>query len=331
MNNKNELSILKIFHMAWYDMKSNISTWLYLISLSMLIVFLLVYLSENVTWFYIDIDLFKCIYSTLASTMLLSVMPIPMMFLLAAKLLLTLVLAIAAFLLPIVLIQNALDLAFDSKMQGFVLRGSCLSWFLIKFTGTLFVIIFIVIEVLLLAFLALFLMPFLAPSFLLCLSFFQSFLGMLLIILIGSIVNIPFFILWQRIRFAGLHMLEYKTTIADAFRASWKMTDGKIAFLIKISLAQGVTALLAVDIVGLPIMLIIVYLYAGQIDFDIPLSEKIYHSFSALIYLTFSLLTVFSMLTEAHVYRQLVAPASENSSCESCDSCPSEGKKEVNL
>lgn len=218
------------------------------------------------------------------------------------------------FLFPVVLFQNALDLAFDSSMRGMSIRSIPVNY-IIGLTSALF---FLLGFHELVNFFVMHGFIYLIYNKILLNDFFIYFAWGLQIFLYTYIFQLLYIFV--------LHLLEYKKTIFESVKEFDAMIVGKKFFLMKILILQILVTVTS---------LVVFYLFLGAIIkiimpffiwifglFSISVAPificMVYNFFYLWAYL---LLFAWISLVTAHLYRQLVCPPIENIACSSCTSC----------
>ncbi|AXK60660.1 hypothetical protein [Candidatus Chromulinivorax destructor] len=308
-------SIMKIFALARYDIANNINTWLYICGLQTLIYTLLsfyIFLPGSFIISFPDVFLglrpFEYILGQEYYELALNCSSFLLIFKLVAAILCDMLFYIV---FPIVIIQNALDLAFDSAMRGFSIKGPILSFMITVYTFFFVRMMLVNFHDNWLEYLGLQAMD----------SAWATLL--LLVLLFGALFIYNY--MYQRLRFVGMHLFEYKLCIRKSIQASLHMTCGKMKFLSAISILQ-ITSIFLFLVSGAVLFVI------GGYIFDYISSQFLIHVMSLdMVIMMQSILTalfrfmfwVFVMvwyyLVEAHTYRQLACPAIDKPSCSSCE------------
>lgn len=204
-------------------------------------------------------------------------------------------------LFPLVIMQNCLDLAFDSSMSGFSVSVKRM------FKSWIAMILFVSGPLLLVGFFL--------NSYNFLLLWPLWYLGAFLTL---CCVYIALFI--------GLHALEYKFSVVKSLKDVFHMIQTKFLFLGKTFLIQCLMAGSILFIFSLFSKIIINFFTRvlvwpfNLLGVFVPsvFTIMIANFFYAWAYI---LLCVWVCLVTAHVYRQLICPPVENASCLSCDSC----------
>ncbi len=224
----------------------------------------------------------------------------------------SLVLLVSAIILPLVVIQNALDLAFDSSMSGFSLHSlTCAYVGAMILTNSLLMLCMQLIScVIVFAILFFMQMSFSMDAFIV-----KVFMAM-----------VSCFVLYfmQQIYFLGMHLLEYKKGIIQSSKDVCVMVAGKTLFLCKVLVLQVSITTAAVivlyfalgRVIKIILPMILWFFKILQLRVESIFIAMMYNFFYAWAYL---LLYGWICLVTAHVYRQLICPPVENASCSSCD------------
>jgi|GEM_PF-2928915 len=213
----------------------------------------------------------------------------------------SLVAVIGMILLPLIIMQNCLDLAFDSAMSGFSvsIKGMLKS---------LMAMIFFVSG------------PFLAVGLAL---YGYNFLWLWLLRYVGAFFMLCIVYITLLI---GLHALEYKFTAIKSLKDVFHMIQTKFVFLGKTFVIQCLITGSILFVFSF-ISKIIISFFTRVLVWPFTLlgvfvpavfTIMIANFFYVWAYL---LLCAWICLATAHVYRQLICPPVENASCPSCDSC----------
>lgn len=305
--------IKKIFSLAYYDFSNNFTRWLSIVGLHAIIISIIFYSLCFVTSDYdvtywgwapnIIFDWTNKLYNLIlgdAPTWMLGGM--------------SLVLVTGVILLPLVIIQNCLDLAFDSSMRGYSMNSVVFSYIgaMIIGNGLLLLFMQLISSVVIFAMLywmqaSLIMNSFAIKAFMLVMSWF-----------------ILYFM--QKAYFLSMHILEYKVGIWQSCKEVHCMLIGKFLFLSKILFLQIFTGICVLTmlylclgtVIGL-IMPIIVWIFTVlQLSIEPVFIYMMYNFFYLWAYI---LLYAWVCLVAAHVYRQLVCPPADNVACSSCQSC----------
>lgn len=308
-------SIGKILSLANYDLKNNAKKWLYLISLQALVVAVLnlhAFLPGTVEVFVIDFfDYMGSFDFEIRQEYLLLGLNLESLLMLFKCIIVCVTEVCLHILFPIMIVQNALDLAFDSQMRGFTLKGALFSYICT-------IAFFVTSRNIILDYSEFFLEMFSSVMQ-------NSIILNIIFLMISFTISFLYLYIFQRIRFTGLHILEYRSGIIKAFQASYAMTRGNIFFLFLISIVQ-VLILLCFDLVGSygmelgffvfnKIIMLFPFSLISSAPFTFVLSNIVL--MVSMIFSSFVMVYFFSI--ETHVYRHVVSPASEKSSCESCE------------
>jgi len=289
----NPLSIRKIFDLVRYDFVSNFNQWFYLLALQAGIMFVV---SASLLWtahFFSEESLLFSALEIFAAAI--------------------------ALLLPVLLVQNALDLAFDSAMRGLVFKGPFLYYFAARIVQS-FILACVMMPFIFVAMAMLFDMQtiqfivvnFFSLSFEVIAPFVQE-LGQSFIALPVVIVGVLCaFYVWLRLQFVSLEILEYRSSFVAAFKSSYRITREHTLLLVSILSLQFVLAFIG--------KVFLINLMAAPL-------EAVFHEMSldlfsdAITFILDGFLIVGLSLISAHTYRYLVCPPSDNVTCTSCESC----------
>lgn len=304
--------IKKVFSLSHYDFMNNFSNWIsitgvHAVALSIIFSFLC-YATQDYTIAYwgwapnIVFDFISKFYILINSSSLVTVI--------IGGLTISFIL-----LMPLVIIQNSLDLAFDSAMQGLMIRNTHIgSYFTVAITSNILLLLFMK----LIGYFTIFAM----------LYFMQTSYILNVFVVRLFVVAMSFMVLYfkQIIYFLGMHILEYKKDIWLSCKEIYQMISGKFLFLSKILLIQILIvacALIALYIsletfVSVIVPFILWFFDLFQLSIISPFVYMLYNFFYVWAYL---LLYVWICLVIAHVYRQLACPPVGNMSCPSCTSC----------
>ncbi|MDP3788148.1 MAG: hypothetical protein Q8Q60_02375 [Candidatus Chromulinivorax sp.] len=305
--------IKKILNLAYYDFSNNFTRWLSISGLYAIIIAILFcglcFVTSDYTAMYwgwapnIILDWTSKLYGLILGdtpTWMLGLMSI--------------VVITSLMLLPMIIIQNALDLAFDSSMRGFSLQGSIFSYIGAMVASNSLLLCSMQLISSIFIFIMLYLMQtsfgiyaFVIQSCMLCMSF-----------LIVYYIQVTYLL--------SMHILEYKKGIWESCKEVFAMISGKVLFLSEILLLQCFIAacvcvmlyfcLGAVITIIMPIILW--FFDTLQLTVQPLLMQMMFNFFYAWSYI---LLYAWMCLVLAHVYRQLVCPPVDNISCPSCTSC----------
>ena len=306
----------KILHLANYDLKNNFKNWFYLLSMQAMMIavlFLYRYLPGAFIISFPDIFFgvgnFQFVLGEEYFSLAWNVTSVLMCIKVAMAMLSEYCFHI---LFPIMILQNALDLAFDSTMRGYAVKGP------------MFIYVVVV------------------HAFFLCrnlilnnsdalmrnmvstveLSGYTA-IGLYAVFCIVALIVCAYF--FQILRFVGLHLFEYNEGIKKSIQASLQMTRGNILFLSMISMIQ-ILVIVGMSIANVYITKLGMYMLDGLLSI-MPLSLSSINIYSFVLLslnivfsaLFWSLLMTWYYLIEAHAYRQLVSPAAEKPTCESCE------------
>ena len=230
----------KIFNLANYDLKNNFKSWLNLLGMQAIIIATLLlyrYLPGSFMISCPDIFFgmgkFNCWlgeeYFSLALNLTSVLMCVKVVIAMLSEYLFHI-------LFPIIILQNSLDLAFDSTMRGFTVKRPL-------FLYVVAVHAFYLCRNLIVDHgngLRIYMYPHGTDSLYLSISF----------LIICAVALILYVHLFQRLRFVGLHLFEYNAGIKKSVQASYEMTRGKIFFLSMISLVQlfGIIGMLIISL-----------------------------------------------------------------------------------
>lgn len=308
-------SISKIFSLTNYDLKNNAKKWIGLICLQALVVAVLnlhAFLPGTVEVFVIDFfDYMGSFELGIGQEYLLLGLNLESLLMLFKFIIVFVTEVCLHILFPIMILQNALDLAFDSQMRGFKIKGPLFSY--------VFTIAFLVISRnIILDYSEFFLEMFS--------SVMQNSITLSIVFLMVSfIISFSYLYLFQRIRFTGLHILEYRSGVLKAIQASYVMTQNNIFFLFLISIIQ-ILILLGFDLIGsycTELGFFVFNKFVMLFPFDLISSPLFTFGLSNIVLMLSmifsSLVMVLFFSVEAHVYRQVVCPVNEKSACESCE------------
>lgn len=295
-------SIRKIFSISNYDLKNNIKNWFYLIGLQAilgLVLSLFVFLPGSFSISYPHPFFLFDSYQLVLDDEYFSLAYNFRNFFIYSKFLLCIILELCRkVLFPIMILQNALDLAFDSSMRGFTIKGPLFSYFFIVLSFALFG-------------------QFVSVWY----SIFMNLEGYELIGFSAVIASwIMYVYLYQKLRFVGLHLFEYKQGVIKSIQASWKMTQGKILFLSIVSCIQII--LFFIFYYGYAyldefLMNLVVYRFGIYVDsIFITIATILISTAMMTVWLC---MTVWYYLIEAHIYRELICPATQQTGCSSCE------------
>jgi len=308
-------SIGKIFSLTNYDLKNNAKKWMSLVCLQTLIVVILnfhYFLPGSVDLLVLDFfDYIGSLELGLGEEYFSLAVNVTSLLMVIKFIIACLVELCLHVLFPIIILQNALDLAFDSQMRGLAIKGPIFSY---------------VFTIASLVFLRNFILDYSEMLIEYYVAAVQSSV-IYSIILAVFLLAITFFYIYifQCLRFTGLHILEYRSGILQAMQTSFAMTRGKIFFVFLISTIQVLT-LLCFDIVGE----YFIALSSLGINSIVTLFPVDLLSSTIFSFVLSNLVTIFSMFfsscimiwfysVESHVYRQLICPVTEKTACESCE------------
>ena len=312
---KNQKLIKKIFNLAYYDFSNNFTNWLSIAGLHAIIISIVFcglsfvtsdYAVTNWGWApNILFDWTNKFYSLIVDD-------VPGWMLGVSSL----ILISGIIILPLVVIQNALDLAFDSSMSGFSFNHTIV----FSYVGAMiFCNTILLLFMQLMSCIAIFMMLYFMQA-----SFAMDALIVKMCMLIMSCLVLYFM---QLTYLLSMHILEYKKTIWQSCKELRQMISHKIAFLSKILLLQALIASCVVAVLYLCLGAVITIIMPMILWFFVTMQLHVEPIFILLVqnffYLwLYVLLYAWMCLVTAHVYRQLVCPPVENASCSSCQSCP---------
>ncbi|MBV8660802.1 MAG: hypothetical protein JO129_01490 [Candidatus Dependentiae bacterium] len=304
--------IKKIFSLSRYDFINNFTNWIsitgfHAVILSIIFCFLC-YATQDYNISYwgwapnIVLDLISKFYFLINSSSLVTII--------VGALTISFIL-----LTPLIIIQNSLDLAFDSSMQGLFIRNTHIgSYFAVIILSNILLLLFMK----LLSYFTIFAMLyFMQTSYILNIFFIRFF------VLATTFIIIYF---KQMIYFLAMHVLEYKKDILLSCKEIYQMVSGKFLFLSKILLVQMLIvacALIALYVsletfVSVIVPFILWFFDLFQLSVVATFVYMLYNFFYVWAYL---LLYVWICLVIAHVYRQLACPPVGTMSCPTCKSC----------
>ena len=305
--------IKKILNLSYYDLSNNFTNWFSIAGLLAVIIMLmfcgLCYVTSDYSisyWGWLPNMLFD--WSNKIYSLMIEDVPTWMLGITS------LVLVVAGITLPLIVIQNALDLAFDSSMSGFSLHSLTFAYV----GATILSNSFLMLGVQLISSLVIFVIFFfMQTSFSMNAFIAQVFMA----IASGCVI---YFI--QQSYFLGMHILEYKKGIMQSCKDLFAMVAGKTVFLCKVLLLQVVMAITAIlllyfslgRVIKLLLPMILWFFERLQLHVEPIFIAMMYNFFYAWSYL---LLYGWICLITAHVYRQLVCPPVDNATCSSCQSC----------
>jgi hypothetical protein len=290
----NHVSIRHVLSLANYDFKQHFFSWFSLLSFQTILLFVITLLNIFLGYQFSQYDNALFIID-------LVVMGIVLMF-------------------PVIILQNSLDLAFDSAMRGMTLRGNIIQYFVIKILQAV-VLSVCCVPLLLLGMVILFgYEAVMSVDFLL---YFAGSLDTIIFTAIGlltSLTTLPIVLvaiglglyIFIRLQFAALDTLEYKSSIVQSFKNSVIITRHRFVMLLPIVFLQ----LGSLFCVKFAISFVISYL--PTIVYDFAYAELVIDSF---VFVLEGFMLVWGSLLAAHTYRQLICPPSENQSCSSCTTC----------
>jgi len=223
--------IYKIFSISHYDIKNNIKNWFYLLSIQTLILSVLSlcsFLPGSFIFSLPDMFLGSENFQFILSEEYFSLSWSMLSFLMCTKVIIAMITEILLrIVFPIMIIQNALDLAFDSTMRGFTIKGQVLLYVMVGYIFYFFKDMILGDGEMLI-------------QYLLEVSNFTEYVAYGLYVIIVMILLLLYCYLFQSLRFVGLHIFEYQAGLKESILASWYMTRGKIMFLSIIALTQTI-------------------------------------------------------------------------------------------
>lgn len=300
--------IKKVFSLAWYDFSNNFEKWFSITGLLAVMVIML--MCEII---FITSDYFS---HTSFFQFLLQMNRTEVGFYCSSALFMIMTFGIPAIILLLgsfIVIQNALDLAFDSSMQGFSLNRSLAHY--IAVMAVSYSLLFIPFTKIINVVAVLAYMP-RQPWY----------WNELLAGLYGLCVILATVYLIQWIYLLSMHLIEYKKGIWQSCKDMWAIMHGKIYFLSKIVLLQILisVAIGAAIYFGLSlainVILPMIMWFFKMVDV-VPASAFITIVSKFFYIWAYILLYSWLCLVLAHVYRQLICPPVDNPSCLSCSSC----------
>jgi len=305
--------IKKILNLSYYDFSNNFTNWFSISGLlAVVIMFVfcgLCYVTSDYSISYwgwvpnIFIDWINRFYSLIAEGVSTWMLGTTIITLLAA-----------GITIPLIVIQNALDLAFDSSMSGFSLHSLTSAYVGAMILSNSLLLLCMELISCIVVFAILF---FMQMSFSMDAFIVKVFMAM-----------VSCFVLYfmQQICFFGMHILEYKKGIVQSSKDLSAMVAGKTLFLCKVLLLQLFIATTAAILLYFSLGRVIKILLPMILWFFELLHVRVEPLFIAMMYNFFYmwaylLLYGWICLVTAHVYRQLICPPVENASCASCKSC----------
>jgi hypothetical protein len=214
---------------------------------------------------------------------------------------------LAIIFLPLIIMQNCLDLAFDSSMSGYSISKKSMA---LSFVAMLIPVVGVA------AYISIIFKIFLFEQ----VNFMQSF-SFPLYFFMCKILYLVYLI-----SFLGMHVLEYKLGLVQSFQDVIKMIWARSYFVFKTFVVQILLAgsFLAIFYFCFEIVMkffIEVALWPFNV-LQLSISPVFVLMISNFFYLwVYILLYAWICLVTAHVYRQLVCPPVDTSSCSSCKSC----------
>ena len=213
--------------------------------------------------------------------------------------------------LPVIIMQNCLDLAFDSAMSGFSMGVDRSYKFCVEQISLLCINIvcfgnFIAIWLLL-------------PIIMLRNDIFQSVMSIMLLLLLMS--N------WQILSLMQLHMLEYKKGLFISLQDLYGMMKDKQILLSKIlglQICAGSLSIAGIYFLFDPVITVFLRFMLWPCKILDIAASSVFIIFLSNFFYAWAHLMVYAWvcLVWAHLYRQLVCPPVDNPSCLSCSSCP---------
>lgn len=314
MNNQKLMK--KIFSLARYDFNNNLSKWLTISCLQaviMTIIFCgLCYITSDfdvVSWKWAPNVLFDSsnkLYNLMSGELPVWMLGITL-----------LVIAICGVLLPLVTLQNSLDLAFDSSMSGFSINSY---YSLYNYLAAMLIFngLFLALVQLVSGFCIIML-------FYVMQGHYQIHLASLNCCMF--IISCLFLYGMQMNYLLSMHILEYKKNLWESCKEFYAMIQGKLFFLSKILVWQlcgviiAITALylffgIAITFITIPLITWMINVLQLAIE---PVFITMLHNFFYLW--AYALFYAWICLVIAHVYRQLICPPLDTIACPSCTSC----------
>lgn len=305
--------IKKVLQLTYYDFSNNFNNWLSITGLQAvwfsILFFIVCYLAGDCSvnyWGWAPNIFFDWVIKLCR---LYVVHANQLAFCVSALLLLG---GITAF--PLIVIQNALDLAFDSAMRGFSLQGPIFSYVAVTYLSNFLFFGFLQLCNSIMIFFILYMLQ-------LNVTFEAWFLRICLLCIVFV------FLYCMQLNYIGtMHLLEYKKGILQSYKELCAMTAGKMMLLIKF---------LAMQLLIIAVAVILLYSCFGYaINFLAMLITWPFHVLSLYIHpviipilcnflyvWAYMLLYGWICLAVAHLYRQLVCPPTDIISCQSCQSC----------
>ena len=305
--------IKKIFNLSYYDFSNNFTNWFSLaglLAVTMSLLFCgLCYISSDYSissWAWMPNIFFDWMHKLFGF-----LMQAPMNAIIADVRLLF----IAFFMMfPLVVTQNALDLAFDSSMSGFSLHNVTAPYLGAIILCNTALMLFLKLVSSVIVFFILYCMQ---TSFVMNAVMVK--ICMILLGLFGAYIV-------QLTYFYSMHVLEYKKGIWQSYKDLVAMIHGKTWFLMKILLLQLSLVLAATIVLYVSLGHVIKVIMPMLLWFFERLQLRIEPIFVAMMHNFFYawaylLLYAWVCLVTAHAYRQLICPPIGNPTCASCQSC----------
>ncbi|MBP6870137.1 hypothetical protein KBC04_04595 [Candidatus Babeliales bacterium] len=216
--------------------------------------------------------------------------------------------------LPLIIFQNSLDLAFDSLMRGMQVTGPLLSYFCAM----------ILSHVVLAACFELMSYGSIYGAFYLLQH--NIFINLYMIKICIFVVTCLFLYIMQLLYIFVMHVLEYQKGLWISVQEFYSMQKGKVLFLAKMLCLQILIAVPALIFIyysfGTIIQIVTKFIFWFFELFQINLNLTFVFMLNNFFYIwVYILLYAWVCLVTAHVYRQLVCPPIQNVSCSSCTSC----------
>lgn len=225
------------------------------------------------------------------------------------------------FLFPVVVLENALDLAFDSLMRGMSIRLIPVHYIIGLTLALIFVLAiyqFVRLSIMHGCMYLVYNKGLLILCKIFCNDFFIYFGYGLQIFLYAYLLQLLYIFV--------MHLLEYKKNIIISGKEFYEMIQGKKIFLIKILVLQLVITVISLTFfyffLGFIIKIIMPFFTLIFKLLSISVAPAFIFMMSNFFY-TWAYLLLFSWISlfTAHIYRQLVCPPIDNLACLSCTSC----------
>ena len=216
-------------------------------------------------------------------------------------------------LLPAIILQNSLDLAFDSTMSGFRVLDKLYEFCLAQ-------VAFLIAHGLILW---------------ICMN------NLTIIKLLGNynlelamqaILILSYFCILQTCYLVGLHILEYKKRLLESIKDVVSMMKHQQLLLAQIVLLQvlvtGIATAAIYFLLQPAVIFLVKFIFWPFSLLHIAIAPVFFMIMSNFFYCwTYMMLYAWICLVTAHLYRQLACPPSNNTSCSSCTSCESDVTK----